>query len=53
MKIKEMYYERVKNLGNYETERLGATVVLTEKDNINDSFRQIKDFVEKKLGVWE
>lgn len=32
MKIKQIHYERVQNLGNYESERIGLTAELSDDD---------------------
>jgi hypothetical protein len=42
MKFKTITYQRVKNLGNYESERIELTVELSEDDNFKESFDLIK-----------
>lgn len=53
MKIKEMEYHRVKNMGNYETERLGIVVELDEEEQKNPEavFKRMRKFVVDSL--WE
>jgi hypothetical protein len=46
MKIKEISYERVHNLGNYETERFGAVASVDDKEDSRDAFKSLKNFVE-------
>lgn len=43
MKPKEIYLQITKNLGNFESVRLGMTVELGQKDNAHESFEYMKD----------
>ena len=43
MKPKEIYLQITKNLGNYESVRLGMTIELGEKENAHESFEYMKD----------
>lgn len=50
MKIKEIGYQRVKNLGNYESARCEMVAELNEDDDVEDCFAQLQYQVEKALG---
>lgn len=52
VKVKELYYERINNLGNYENEKLGIRVLLDDDDDVREVYKQTKRLVEKQLGVW-
>ena len=43
MKPKEIYLQITKNLGNFESVRLGMTVELEQGDNSHESFEYMKD----------
>ena len=49
MKIKEIRYQRVKNLGNYESARCEMVAELNEDDDVEDAFAQLQLKVEKAL----
>lgn len=49
MKFKTITYQRVKNLGNYESERLELSVELNEDDDVDDAIALLKFKVEKVL----
>lgn len=49
MKMSEVTFERTKNLGNFETERVGVTVKV-ENDDPKDCLREARRFVNKQLG---
>lgn len=53
MKITEIEYQRVQNLGDYETQRLSAKGVIEEGENINKSFKKLKRYVNKQLHIEE
>jgi len=45
--INEVYFERVFNLGNYETFRLGLRATVGPKQNPEDVVAQLDDFTMK------
>lgn len=49
LKIKEMSYRRVHNLGNYETETLEVVAVINEKDDPEKIYDAMVRFVENQL----
>lgn len=51
MKIKRMEYSRIKNLGNYETERFGIEVDLDEEEQKDPKkvFTRMRKFVVDML----
>ena len=49
MIIKSISYQKVKNLGNYESERLEATATVEEDECVGDAVDQLRAFVELKL----
>jgi len=51
MKIKKISYRRVKNLGNYENEVFEAEMHLTDTDDENIAFDELKHYVNKRLGL--
>lgn len=51
MKFKTITYQRVKNLGNYESERLELSVELDENDDEAVAIASIKSKVEQALGI--
>ena len=51
MKYKTITYQRVKNLGNYESERLELSVELDENDDEAVAIASIKSKVEQALGI--
>lgn len=51
MKITKITYQRVKNLGNYESERLEIEVETNEKENYESKVKEMKKFVEKNLNI--
>lgn len=51
MAVTSVKYGRVKNLGNYETERFEAEVVLSEGQTAEDAVIEAKAFVKKQLGL--
>ena len=49
--IIELRYERVKNLGHYETERLSFNVILDDEDSVEEVFKSTKEAVLKLLDL--
>lgn len=55
MKYKTIAYQRVKNLGNYESERLELTAEVDEDEDedISSAIELLKETVHKGLGIVE
>jgi hypothetical protein len=53
MRITEIKYQRVKNLGNYETERVEMVAIVDENDDPKFVFEWLKMIVEQNLGLIE
>ena len=51
MEIKAITYQRVKNLGNYESERMEMTAELGGNDNVDQCAAELKNKVENALGL--
>jgi len=51
MIIKSISYQKVKNLGNDESERLEATATVEEDESVVEAVRQLRAFVEFQLNV--
>lgn len=51
MRIKTISYQRVKNLGNYESERLEMTAEVDEDEVASLAVAQLRDFLEQQLNV--
>lgn len=51
MNIKTISYQRVKNLGNYESERMEMTIELDDDDSVEEAIATIKDTVKKALNI--
>lgn len=51
MRITEIKYQRVKNLGNYETERVEMTGAVNENEPSDIVFRVLKQLTEKYLEL--
>jgi hypothetical protein len=51
MQFKTITYQRVKNLGNYESERLELSVELNEDDDVDDAIDLLKSIVLKSLDL--
>lgn len=51
MNIKTISYQRVKNLGNYESERMEMTIELDDDDSVEIAIATIKDTVKKALNI--
>jgi hypothetical protein len=47
MKIKEVYFERVFNLGNYESFRVGLTATVGPKQTVEDVVAMLDEFTVK------
>lgn len=45
MRVMEINYERVHNLGNYESERIGIKVALDESEKAAEILPKIREFV--------
>lgn len=52
MKVKDISVQIVKNIGNYESVRLQATAEITEVDNVETSFLQVKGLLEKSFKTF-
>ena len=48
-KVKEILYEKNKNLGNYENVKIGVTVTVDQEEDPGKMFERAKDFVKSKL----
>jgi len=48
-KITKITYEEVKNLGNYETCRVGAEAIVAESDNPTTVMHKLKRWVATQL----
>jgi small-conductance mechanosensitive channel len=53
MKFKTVTYQRVKNLGNYESERLELSIELSEDDDVDEAIATLIDKVKKTLDIVE
>ncbi len=51
MKITSISYQAVKNLGNYESDRLEATATVEQDESVTEAVKQLKAFVEAQLGA--
>jgi len=51
MNIKTISYQRVKNLGNYESERMEMTIELDNDENVEIAIAALKDTVKKALNI--
>lgn len=51
MKFKTIVYQRSKNLGNYESERIELTVELDENEDVDEAIALLKSKVEQGLGI--
>ncbi len=49
MKITSISYQAVKNLGNYESERLEAIADVVEGEDLLEAVRQLRTFVNAQL----
>ena len=49
MKYKTITYQRIKNLGNYESKRLKLSAELDENDNLEEAIEILKGKVELAL----
>lgn len=49
MKIKEISYERIHNLGNFENEKMAVVVSVDGEEDPKKVFKLTKSFVEKQL----
>lgn len=53
MKIRTIAYQRVKNLGNYESKRLEISAELDEADDLTEAITTLKQKVEEGLNIPE
>jgi small-conductance mechanosensitive channel len=53
MNIKTISYQRVKNIGNYESERFEMTVEINNDENVEDAIATLKAIVNKALNIAE
>lgn len=53
LNVFEISYQRVKNLGDYETERFEAKVKVNENEDPAKKFKALKKFVCEKLDIDE
>lgn len=51
MEIKTIIYQKVKNLGNYESQRMEMIAELEEDDNVDQCVAELKNKVENALGL--
>ncbi|NJL51183.1 MAG: hypothetical protein HC930_01310 [Hydrococcus sp. SU_1_0] len=51
MKFKTITYQRVKNLGNYESERLEISAELDDDDNVSKAIAILKSHVHEELDI--
>ena len=53
MRVTEIKYSFLKNLGNYSHKEMGVTVELEEGETPSQAFKRAKSFVEKALDYRE
>jgi hypothetical protein len=53
MDIKTISYQRVKNIGNYESERFEMTAELNNDENVESAIAILKSTVNKALNIVE
>ncbi|MEY2833402.1 MAG: hypothetical protein RLZZ574_2661 [Cyanobacteriota bacterium] len=51
MQVRTITYQRVKNLGNYESERMEMTIELDDDENVEIAIAALKDTVKKALNI--
>ena len=51
MKIKTITYQRVKNLGNYESERMELVAELDDGEDVEVAIGQLKKEVREALNI--
>lgn len=51
MKVKTITYQRVKNLGNYESERFEMTAEVYEDESPTEVAENLKEMVEDALDI--
>lgn len=51
MHIKEVYIERLVNLGNYENKKVGVTISVAEDEDAHVAAKFGKEFVSQELGL--
>jgi len=50
MRVESVRYEKLVNLGNYQNQKVGVTVVLEPDESPSEALRRAKAFVEKSLA---
>lgn len=51
MKVKTITYQRVKNLGNYESERLEITAEINEGEKPQEAIERLRELVLNRLNI--
>ncbi len=51
MIITSISYQKVRNLGNYESERLEAIATVEEDESVTEAVKQLRAFVESQLNA--
>lgn len=51
MKVTTITYQRVKNLGNYESERMEMTIELDDDEDVDKAIAYIKQSVREALDI--
>jgi len=51
MKIKTITYSKLVNLGHYENCKIEASAELDKDDNVEDSYKALKQYVEDKIQI--
>ncbi len=51
MKVKEIHYRRVKNLGNYETETVEFVGTVEDDETVDEAYTEIRREVKAALGL--
>jgi small-conductance mechanosensitive channel len=53
MKVKTITYQRVKNLGNYESKRFEMTAEINDDEDVETAIATLKAIVNKALNIVE
>ena len=51
MRVSKVSYSRLKNLGNFQHEKVEVELELSEGDNPEDAMKACKGFVNSQLGL--
>ena len=51
MFIKSITYGRVRNLGNYQSERLEATIEIDREESSDDALLSLRNWVRAQMGI--